>query len=124
MIKLLKYVIKTLTNLLNLANTLLKKIDNLLNDDKLTLVRNTLGRNLGFILNNPKLLERKDLFYQIYMFLMTNKDFLDFGKYKVIIVNGKIKGDTFNLHHNILIKNDTTFNDYWDKIEDILENIY
>jgi DNA polymerase type B, organellar and viral len=52
------------------------------------------------------------------------KDFLEFGEYKVIIVNGKIKNDTFNLHHNILIKNDTTFYDYWNKIEDILENVY
>jgi hypothetical protein len=30
----------------------------------------------------------------------------------------------FNLHHNILIKNDTTFYDYWNKIEDILENVH
>lgn len=127
MIRLLKYIVKTLTNLLNLANNLLKKMDNLLSDDKLTLIRisrNTLGRNISFILNNKKLLEKKNLFFQIYMFLMTNKDFLDFGEYKVIIVNGKIKNDTFNLHHNILIKNDTNFYDYWIKIEDVLENIY
>jgi hypothetical protein len=71
-----------------------KKMENLLTDDKLTLIRitrNTLGRNLGFILSNHKLLDKKDLFFQIYMFLTTNKDFLDFGEYKVIIVNGKIK---------------------------------
>jgi hypothetical protein len=43
---------------------------------------------------------------------MNNKDFLDFGKYKIIMVNGKIKNDTFNLHHNILIKNNTSFYDY------------
>jgi hypothetical protein len=127
MIQLLKYIIKTLTNFLNSFNNFLKKIDNFLNDDKLTLIRtsqNTLGRNKTFILSNDKLLEKKDLFYQIYMFLMTNKDFLDFGEYKVIMVKGKIKNDTFNLHHNILIKNNTSFYDYWNKIEDILENIY
>jgi hypothetical protein len=43
---------------------------------------------------------------------MNNKDFLNLGEHKVIIVNGKIKNDTFNLHHNILIKNNTTFYDY------------
>jgi hypothetical protein len=54
---------------------------------------------------------------------MNNKDFLNLGEHKVIIVNGKIKNDTFNLHHNILIKNNTTFYDYWNEIEDILENV-
>jgi hypothetical protein len=58
------------------------------------------------------------------MFLITNKDFLDFGEYKVIIVNGILRDEIFNLHHNILIKNDTTFDDYWNEIENILENVY
>jgi len=114
-------------NLLNLVSYTLKKMDLFLTEDKLNLVitsRNTLGRNITFVLSNPKLLENKELFYQIYMFLMTNKDFWDFGEHKVIIVNGIIKDDTFNLHHNILIKNNTTFYDYWNKIEDILENVY
>jgi hypothetical protein len=69
-------------------------------------------------------LERRDLFNAIYLFLMNNKEFLDFGEHKVIIVSGKIKNETFNLHHNILIKNNTTFEEYWNKIEDILENRY
>jgi hypothetical protein len=43
---------------------------------------------------------------------MTNKDFIDFGEKKVIIVMGKIINETFNLHHNILIKNNTTFEEY------------
>ena len=96
-------------------NNFLKKIENLLTEDSLILIRtshHTLGRNKNFILSNHKLLENKDLFFQIYMFLMTNKDFLNFGEYKVIIVNGRIKDTTFNLHHNVLIKNDTTFQTY------------
>ena len=82
--------------------------------------RNTLGRNIKFTLNNDhclspkghgndKMLENKALFKGIYLYLMTNKDFIDFGKRKVIITMGKIKNETFNLHHNILIKNNTTF---------------
>jgi hypothetical protein len=124
---LLKHIIKTLTFFLNSSNNFLKKMDNFLNDDDLTLIRtsnNTLGRNKTFILSNDKLLEKRDLFFQIYMFLMNNEEFLDFGKYKIVIVNGKIKNNTFNLHHNILIRNDTCFDDYWNKIEDILENVY
>jgi len=65
-------------NLLNLVSYTLKKMDLFLTEDKLNLVitsRNTLGRNITFVLSNPKLLENKELFYQIYMFLMTNKDF-------------------------------------------------
>jgi len=58
------------------------------------------------------------------MFLVTSKDFLDFGEYKVIIVHGKSNNSTFNLHHNVLIRNDTSFQAYWNKIEGALETIY
>jgi hypothetical protein len=58
------------------------------------------------------------------MFLKTNKDFLNFGEYKVIIVNGIITETTFNLHHNVLIRNDNPFQAYWNKIEGVLESIY
>jgi len=129
-LKILNYIIKLLINFKN-------KIEKYLLKDNLTLIitsRNTLGRNIQFVLSNKKLLEKKDLFYQIHRYLMNNKDFLDFGENKVIIVSGRIKNETFNLHHNILIKNNTTslafarlrakVDDYWDNIEDILENRY
>lgn len=57
------------------------------------------------------------------MFLVSNKDFLDLGEYKIILVKDKRKKDTLNLHHNILIKNETSFADYWIKIEDILDTV-
>jgi|SRR5271156_2938672 hypothetical protein len=103
-LKILNYIIKLLINFKN-------KIEKYLLKDNLTLIitsRNTLGRNIQFVLSNKKLLEKKDLFYQIHRYLMNNKDFLDFGENKVIIVSGRIKNETFNLHHNILIKNNTT----------------
>lgn len=31
---------------------------------------------------------------------MTSKEFLEFGEYKIIIVNARIKNVTFNLHPN------------------------
>ena len=53
------------------------------------------------------------------MFLITNIFcfalafvFFNFGEYKVVIANGRIKNYTFNLHHNVLIKNDTAFEGY------------
>jgi len=111
MVNFLKYIINLLTIFINY----IKKIEKYFTIGKLTLVRtteNTLGRNKTFILSNDNLLEKKDLFYQIFNFLITNDDFLSFGEYKIIIVSGKNKKDTFNLHHNILIKNDTTFENY------------
>jgi hypothetical protein len=113
--KMLKHIIKILSNLITLFNNFLKKIENLLSEDNLILIRtshHTLGRNKVFILSNHKLLESQDLFFKIYMFLMSNKDFLNFGEYKVIIVNGRLKDTTFNLHHNVLIRNDTPFHTY------------
>jgi hypothetical protein len=124
--QILKHIIKAVkavSNLITLFNNFLKKLDNLLAEDNLILIRtshHTLGRNKNFILSNHKQLENKDLFFQIYMFLRTNKDFLDFGVYKVIIVNGRIKNTSFKLYHNILIKNYTSFMAYWNKIEDAL----
>lgn len=96
-------------------NKYLKKLEIFLAEDNLILIRtshNTLGRNKTFILSNQKLLEKQDLFFQIYMFLVTNKTFLEFGEYKVVIVNGKVNNNSFNLHHNILIKNETSFEEY------------
>jgi DNA polymerase type B, organellar and viral len=113
--------------LLTLFNLFIQKLEKILSDDNLILVRtahHTLGRNKNFILSNHKLLEGEALFFAIYVFLMTNREFLGFGKYKVIIVNGRMKDYTFNLHHNVLIKNDTTFQAYWNKIEENLESIY
>jgi hypothetical protein len=115
MTKFLKYVLKLISKLLTLFNLFIQKLEKILSDDNLILVRtahHTLGRNKNFILSNHKLLEGEALFFAIYVFLMTNREFLGFGKYKVIIVNGRMKDYTFNLHHNVLIKNDTTFQAY------------
>jgi hypothetical protein len=46
------------------------------------------------------------------MFLMTSRDFLDFGEYKLIIVNATVNNASFNLHPNVLMKNDTSFKAY------------
>ncbi len=127
MTKLLKYILKLISKMLTLFNLFIQKLEKILSDDNLILVRtahHTLGRNKNFILSNHKLLEGEALFFAIYVFLMTNRDFLDFGKHKVIIVNGKMKDYTFNLHHNVLLKNDTPFLAYWNKIEKNLESIY
>jgi hypothetical protein len=57
------------------------------------------------------------------MFLMTSRDFLDFGEYKLIIVNATVNNASFNLHPNVLMKNDTSFKAYWNKIEGSLDSL-
>jgi hypothetical protein len=109
------HIIKAVSHITTLFSNFLKKLEVILEGDNLILIRtshHTLGRNKCFILSNPQLLEAKELFFKIYMFLMTNEEFLKFGEYKVIIVHGKIKDTTFNLHHNVLIKNETSFSAY------------
>jgi hypothetical protein len=62
---------------------------------------------------NNSLLEGEDLFKGIYKTLMNNKDFLNFGFQKIIILSVVLLSDTeHNLHSNILITNDTTFEEY------------
>lgn len=51
---------------------------------------------------------------------MDNETFINFGKYKVIIVSAIVDGDEFNFHHNILITNNTTFEQYYNKVKYIL----
>lgn len=125
--QILQLFFKTISKILTLFNNFVQKLDIMLAEDKLTLIRtsqNSLGKNKTFVLSNPKLLDYKELFFAIYMFLITNKDFLEFGEYKVIIVHGRNDNTTFNLHPNVLIKNNTAFETYWKKIENSLESIY
>jgi hypothetical protein len=113
--KLLKKILQSISIFLTLFNNFIKKLEIKLAADKLILIKtshNTLGKNITFLLSNHKLLEHKELFFQIYMFFMTSKQFLEFGEYKIIIVNARIKNISFNLHPNVLIKNDTSFQAY------------
>jgi hypothetical protein len=113
--KILQKILQSMSNILTFFNNFIKKLETKLAADKLILIRtshNSLGKNITFLLSNHKLLDHTELFFQIYMFLMTSKEFLEFGEYKIIIVNAKIKKVTFNLHPNVLIKNDTSFKAY------------
>jgi len=71
---------------------------------------------------NNNLLEGEELFKGIYTTLMNNKDFLNFGFQKIIILSVVLLSDNeHNLHSNILINNDTTFNEYYSTISHELD---
>ena len=74
-------------------------------------------RNISITMVNNNLLEGEDLFKGIYNTLITNKEFLNFGYQKIIILSVVlISGSEHNLHSNILINNNTSFKVYYSTI--------
>lgn len=55
---------------------------------------------------------------------MKDTDFLNFGKTKAIIVTAVTDDGECGFHHNVLIENDTTFEQYYESIEDRLVTLY
>ena len=56
--------------------------------------------------------------------LLNENDFLEFGNTKVIIVSSMIDDTEVNFHHNVFISNDSTFEDYYDAVKDIVNSHY
>jgi hypothetical protein len=80
-------------------------------------------RCLKFSLINNNLLEGEDLFKAIYETLINNKDFIEFGFKKIIILSCTLEsGKEYNLHCNTLLTNDTSFEDYYYYVEKDLSN--
>jgi hypothetical protein len=74
-------------------------------------------RCLNITMVNNNLLEGQDLFKGIYTTLMNSKEFLNFGNQKIIILSVVLLSETeHNLHSNVLINNDTTFEEYYSTI--------
>jgi len=117
--------IKNVFDLLEVLTTYL--IDSL--DDKLTLEIqsrsfNKNGRFFEYRLINKSLLEGDDILRAIYNTLMNDETYLKFGEVKVIIVSAISPVAEYNYHHNVLIKNSTTFDEYHLKVQDIINSQY
>lgn len=75
-------------------------------------------RCLKIFMVNNNLLEDKNLFRGIYNTIMNLNEFRDFGYEKIIILSVILATDKeHNLHSNILINNDTTFEDYYQEVQ-------
>lgn len=82
-------------------------------------------RSLNITISNNPNLEGKELFKSIYETLMENQEFIDFGYQKIVILSCTLNDNrTYNLHSNIVICNDTTFEDYYLFIEKDLTNYF
>ena len=109
-------------------NDLLTKLTNsLLKEKTLKLIKSTFndsGRFYTFHFANNQLKKSKDLLRSIYVSLMNNQTFIEFGKFKIIIVTSIIDGQERAFHHNVLITNDTTFDQYYKQVEPHLNTNY
>ena len=81
---------------------------------------------MSFVIVNNNLLPRTDVLREIFYTLQNNEDFINFGKYKVIIVSAIVDGGfaETSFHHNVYIDNNTTFENYLDKVKDYIETTY
>jgi hypothetical protein len=83
------------------------------------------GRYLEFLIENTWLLPHKVALRSIHRKLMINKDFLNFGGKKVIMLFSKLdNGSTITFHPNVFITNTTSFNDYYKSIENYIQMTY
>ena len=55
---------------------------------------------------------------------MNNDKFRDFGFYKIIIITAIVNSSEYNFHHNVLITNNTSFEDYYNEVKDVINSHY
>ena len=95
------------------------------NDIKLsTPVYNKGGRYMSYYAKNVKLLGHYEILRLIFYALKQDESFLEFGSKKFVILSAIINNQIFSFHHNVLIQNSTTFEEYYGQIEDYINNLY
>jgi hypothetical protein len=112
-------IIKNIVKILELINTgisrLIKNFKNLNNHKDVQLLEvsyNQSGSFYNFVYSNTSLLENHEIIKIIFEELKNNETFKNFGNYKVIITSAIVNGNETSFHHNVLIKNETTFDEY------------
>jgi hypothetical protein len=121
-------MIKIITNILSGIIYYLNKLTNYLNREHslklISLSYTNSGRFLIYHFNNDSLKSHRDILFNIYTFLMNNERFINFGFYKVIITSSVINGSEYSYHHNILMSNKTTFNEYYNQVINYIDLHY
>src|ERR1700712_1087402 len=115
-----KILIIILNNISININKLIIYLENLSENNVkiLSLNYDNSGRYLNYILSNNLLLGHKQVLQAIFNTLKIDEQFIKFGYRKVIIISALINGEEFSFHHNVLINNDTTFNEYYIEVKD------
>jgi hypothetical protein len=116
----LTIILNTLTKITTFLNAYINKLTSSQVLPINAIIHNDLERCVQYLIINDKLLSHKDVLRAIYNTLMNDDTFIKFGKYKVMIVSAIVDDQEFNYHHNILITNNTTFEQYYEKVKDII----
>lgn len=109
-----------ITKFVTILNYIIIKLNKKYNLTVNAVIYSDSGRFYQYLLTNNNLLSHKDVLRGIYNTLMSDKTFKNFGFHKVIIVSALLDGHESNYHHNILITNNTTFEQYYNKVKDII----
>jgi hypothetical protein len=120
----LNSLIRIFKSIILKINKYLNSLDNDLKFKILAIEHNKSGRFLLYHFHNEFLYDSTDSLKAIYNSLMSNKQFIEFGSKKIIIITAVINDTEFSYHHNVLISNDTSFIEYFHKVKDIINTNY
>jgi hypothetical protein len=111
---------KIISNLNRFNNSLNKKYELKL----ISLTYDDSARFLLFEFSNNNLKNYRQLLGSIYTTLMNHDRFLNFGFNKVIITSAVIFNKEYSFHHNVLINNNTTFDEYFEQVSNYIDMHY
>jgi hypothetical protein len=111
--KIIAHIITKITNFINHSRIKLSK------DQTMKIIqieRNINTREKIYHLLNDNLYKHEEAIRAIYNTLMSNEDFIKFGFSKVIIAFANFEGRMISYHTNVLLSNDTSFEDYYNSV--------
>jgi DNA polymerase type B, organellar and viral len=125
------YILRKLFSLTSkMLNIFNNRVNNLLYDllviEPLNLINKEYdkeNKNTLLTFENNRLLDHKNLFAALFAALILQPEFLKVGK-KIMIVSISKEDKTFFIHKNIIIDENTTINNYLDKIKNSIQVFY
>jgi len=125
------YIIRNFSVFINkildiLNNAIHSKLSDLLVIEPLKLIDKEFDKISKFTLftyENNKLLDHKYLFVALFSALILEEEFKKIGK-KIIIVSISKEDKTFYIHKNIIIDENTTIDNYLEKIKNSIQAFY
>ena len=103
-----------LNSVVNMCDKSMKIIDITLNSDRM----------ITFRIHNTALLEGKEAIQCVFHHLTTNDVFINFSDTKIIFMIAEYDDCERSYHKNVLITNDTTFDQYWAEIKNYVNDKY
>lgn len=74
-----------------------------------------------FLVENPNLKDGRKALHALFNTLQKDPRFHNFCNNKIIIVIAIINGKEYSYHHNVLINNLTSFQEYWDAVKGVIK---